>query len=64
MKYYIGIDTQDLDGRYGKGAVVVYHKNESEDWIIIEGYETIDRKLFEMKLEELKEKYNPYTIID
>lgn len=62
MEYYIGIDTQDLDDPYGKGAMVVYTKGHGDRWIIINTFESMNRESFTQELERIKQKYTPHII--
>lgn len=62
MKYYIGIDTLDLDDEYGYGVACVYGITERGSYFIQEEIMRQKPEDFYKEVERLKSQYQPSEI--
>lgn len=59
MKYYIGVDTIELNDKYGYGVAIVYGITERGSYFIQEEVMRQNPKDFYKELERMKTQYQP-----
>lgn len=62
MKYYIGIDSIDLEDKYGYGCIIVCTQNEDGFMIIHKQLEIQNKIEFYQELQRIKDQYQPHEI--